>query len=433
MTDSATRASQGCQLDLFDAAAQHTTDAAYKWMREECPVYQLPGRNVFLITRYDDIVNAARDVETFSNEFTSPGVALGKGSAEIADELAAILGGGYTQVSTMLTRDHPAHTRFRRLTTRAFTPRRVASWGPEVERITTELIDGFIDTGSVEFVSQFAVPLPVRVIAHALGLPRGRENDVKEWTDHATASIGADPGDEARLAAARGLVAFQNYFAAELRARRDNPQDDFLTDLVNAEIPAGDDDVEDRRPLDTPEMLSVLHQLVVAGNETTTSLLGSAMVMLADKPDIRDAVAHDAAAARTVVDELLRLASPAQGMFRVARKTVTVAGTQIPQGATVILMYASGNRDPQRYDRPDEILLDRSERQHLAFGHGIHFCIGSHLSRMEAEVALTQLCRRIDRLWLIGEPQYKPSFVLSGPRLLNLGFTTHSPMKGLTP
>jgi cytochrome P450 len=433
VTDSATHASQGCQLDLFEAAAAHTTDAVFKWMREEYPVYQLPGRKVFLITRYDDIVNAARDVETFSNEFTSPGVALGTGSPEIADELAAILGRGYTQVSTMLTRDPPAHTRFRRLTTRAFTPRRVASWRPEVERITTELIDGFIDTGSVEFVWQFAVPLPVRVIAHALGVPRGRENDIKEWTDHATAAIGADPGDEARLAAARGLVAFQNYFVAELQARRENPQDDFLTDLVNANIPADDDDVEDRRPLDTPEMLSVLHQLVVAGNETTTSLLASAMVMLSERPEVRDAVAHDEAAARAVVDELLRLSSPAQGMFRVVRNPVTVAGTDIPQGATAVLMYASGNRDPGHFNDPDELVLDRSERQHLAFGHGIHFCIGSHLSRMEAEVALTQLCRRIDRLWLIGEPQYKPSFVLSGPRLLNLGFTTCSTMKGPTP
>jgi cytochrome P450 len=425
VTDSVSRAEQGCQLDLFEAAAQHTTDAAYRWMREECPVYQLPERNVFLITRYEDIVDAARDLETFSNEFTSPGVALGSGSPEIANELAAILAGGYTQVSTMLTRDPPAHTRFRRLTARAFTPRRVASWRPEAERISAELIDGFIDTGSVEFVSQFAVPLPVRVIAHALGVPRGRENDIKEWTDHATAAIGADPGDQARLAAARGLVAFQTYFAAELRARRENPRDDFLTDLVNADIPADEEDVEDRRPLDTPEMLSVLHQLVVAGNETTTSLLTSAMVMLADKPDVRESVAKDVSAGRAVVDELLRLASPAQGMFRVVRKPVTVAGTLIPQGATAILMYASGNRDPEHFDNPDELLLDRAERQHLAFGHGIHFCIGSHLSRMEAEVALSQLCRRIDRLWLNGEPHYKPSFVLSGPRLLNLGFTIH--------
>jgi cytochrome P450 len=148
------------------------------------------------------------------------------------------------------------------------------------------------------------------------------------------------------------------------------------------------------------------------------------MVMLADKPDIREAVANDAAAAGAVVDELLRLACPAQGMFRVVRKPVTVAGTLIPQGATAILMYASGNRDAHHFDEPDELRLDRAERQHLAFGHGIHFCIGSHLSRMEAEVALTQLCRRIDRLWLNGEPEYKPSFVLSGPRLLNLGFTS---------
>jgi cytochrome P450 len=415
-----------CPFDPYAAAAAHTTDAAYAWMRAEQPVYQLAGSNVFLITRYDDISAAAKDIDTFSNEFISPGVALGEGSSAISESLAAVRATGYPLVSTMLTRDPPAHTRFRRLTTRAFTARRIASWEPEIERIVEQLCDGFIDAGEIEFVSGFAVPLPVRVIAHALGVPREREHDFKTWTDHATAAIGADPGDEGRLAAARGLVDFQRYFAGELADRRTNPRDDFLTDLSNAEI-AADDDIDDTRPLDVPEMLNILHQLLVAGNETTTALLASAMIELSDKPEVREALCEDRATARSVVEEMLRLSSPAQGMFRIARRTVTVAGTEIPEGATVILMYGSGNRDESHFEAPDELRIDRGPQQHLAFGHGIHFCVGAKLSRLEAEIALMHLCRRMDKVWLAGEPTYKPSFVLSGPRTLPLGFTARSP------
>jgi cytochrome P450 len=347
---------------------------------------------------------------------------LGEGSPAISAELAAIRETGYPRVSTMLTRDAPAHNRFRRLTTRAFNARRIASWEPDIERIVDELIDGFIDDGHVEFVSGFAVPLTVRVIAFALGVPAEREGDFKTWTDHTASSIGADPGDEARLAAARGLVEFQHYFAGELEDRRSNPRDDFLTDLLNAEI-ADDDDIDDKRPLDVPEMLNILHQLLVAGNETTTALLASAAVELADKPEVRRALSDDREVAKAVVEELLRLSSPAQGMFRIVRRDVTVADTRIPQGATAILMYASGNRDASRFDRPDEFRLDRGDLQHIAFGHGLHFCIGARLARLEAQIALTRLCRRMDTMWVGGAPTYKPSFVLSGPRTVPLAFT----------
>ena len=390
-------------------------------MRIQSPVHQLSGTNVFLITRYDDIVAAARDTETFSNEFVSPGIALGQGSSEISGELAAIRATGYPQVPTMLTRDDPAHSRFRRLTTRAFSARRIDSWTADIERICNGLIDGFIDAGEVEFVSAFAVPLPVRVIAFALGVPAEREQDFKAWTDHATAAIGADPGDDARLDAARGLVEFQRYFAAELEDRRAHPRDDFLTDLLNAEV-VDDDGLDDRRPLDETEMLSILHQLLVAGNETTTALLASAAIELSDKPELRNAIRNDRNALRAVVEELLRLSSPAQGMFRIVRRDVTVADTLIPEGATAILMYGSGNRDAERFECPDDFRVDRESKQHLAFGHGLHFCIGARLSRLEAEIALRQLCQRMDEMWLTAAPTYKPSFVLSGPLTVPLAF-----------
>lgn len=409
-------------FDAFRAAVEHTTDAAYEQMRATAPVYQLPGQDVFLITRYDDIAAAARDIETFSNEFKSPGLALGAGSSQIAEQLEEIRATGYPQVSTMLTRDPPAHTRYRRLVGRAFTARRVESWKPVIERVATELTDQFIDLKQVEFVSAFAVPLPVRVIANALGVPRERERDFKQWTDDATLAIGANPSDEGRLAAARGLAAFQHYFAEELESRRRKPRDDFLTDLVQAAV-ALDDDLDDKRPLDTPEMLNILHQLLVAGNETTTSLIASTMILLTELPSLQELLRRDPAAAKDVVDEALRLTSPAQGMFRVVRRDVTVAGVTIPAGATAILMYASGNRDATRYECPHEFRVDRGARQHLAFGQGLHYCVGANLSRAEAEFALTHLCQRLSDIHIVGQPTYKPSFVLSGPRTLQLAYS----------
>ncbi len=409
-------------FDAFQAAVEHNTDAAYEQMRDTTPVYQLPGQNVFLITRYNDIVAAAHDIETFSNEFKSPGLALGAGSSQIAEELEAIRATGYPQVSTMLTRDPPAHTRYRRLVGRAFTARRVESWKPVIERVTRELTDQFADAGQAEIVSAFAVPLPVRVIADALGVPRERERDFKQWTDDATLAIGANPSDEGRLAAARGLAAFQHYFAEQLESRRLNPRDDFLTDLVQAAV-ALDDELDDKKPLDTPEMLNILHQLLVAGNETTTSLIASTLILLVDMPFLQDLLRGEPAAAKDVVDEALRLTSPAQGMFRVVRRDVTVAGVEIPAGATAILMYASGNRDATRYECPNEFRVDRGARQHLAFGQGLHYCVGASLSRAEAEFALTHLCQRLSDIHIVGQPTYKPSFVLSGPRTLQLAYS----------
>ncbi len=422
MTAESSQRSDLGAFDPFRAAVEHTTDAAYAQMRDEAPVFKLPGRNVYLITRYDDIVAAARDIETFSNEFTSPGLALGAGSADIAQELEEIRATGYPSVSTMLTRDPPAHTRYRKLVGRAFTARRVASWKPDIERITAELMAQFIDAGRVELVSEFAVPLPVRVIANALGVPSERERDFKQWTDDATLAIGANPSDADRLSAARGLSAFQNYFADELEMRRRAPRDDFLTDLIQAAI-TSDDDLDDKRPLDTPEMLNIIHQLLVAGNETTTSLIATAVILLVDRPDVHAAIRDDESVARTVVEEALRLAAPAQGMFRIVRRDVTVAGVLIPAGATAILVYASANRDQTRFECPDEFRLDRDGRQHLSFGYGIHYCVGANLSRVEAEIGLIQLCRQMDTLRPAAEPTYKPSFVLSGPKTLYLQFT----------
>ena len=410
-------------------AARVIADPApwYALMRAEQPVFQVPGRGFWLVTRYDDVLAAVRDTETFSNRFTSPGLALGQGSPAVQEQVAAILAEGYPRTATLLTNDPPAHTRFRRLVSRAFTPRRVASWQPEIERLSDELIAAFAGRGEVELISEFAVPLPIGVIADALGVPRDLQPTFRRWTDDSTDLIGADVSDERRLAAARGLVEFQRYFAAELDERRRAPRDDFLTDLVHADLKGDDRDLDDTRPLDTPEMLSILHQLLVAGNETTTTLLAEAIRLLIASPDEyrRVAADTDGAYTATVVEEALRLGAPAQGMFRVVTRDTELGGVKIPAGATAVLMYASANRDGSQWPGGDAFCPDRAGvRNHLAFGSGIHFCIGAALSRAEAQAALPRLCRAMPDARVATETlDYKPSFVLRGLRSLPLQFT----------
>jgi cytochrome P450 len=417
-------------LDGFDPFASDVISDPVPWyarMRKEQPVFRVPGQGFYLVTAYDDVMAALRDTEVFSNRFTSPTLALGRGSPAIQTELEAILAEGYPRTATLLTNDPPAHTRFRRLVSRAFTPRRVASWQPAIERLCDELISAFAGRGEVEFVSEFAVPLPIGVIADALGVPRDMQPTFRRWTDDSTDLIGADVTDERRLAAARGLVEFQRYFAAELEARRRAPRDDFLTDLVHASLDGAEEGLVDTRPLDVPEMLSILHQLLVAGNETTTTLLAESIRLLVDEPAeyARVAADTDGSHIAAVVEEALRLCSPAQGMFRIVTRDTVLGGVEIPAGATAIVMYASANRDERQWPDADSFCPGRDGvRQHLAFGNGIHFCIGAALSRAEAQTALPRLCRAMaDPQLATDRLDYKPSFVLRGLRSLPLRFT----------
>ena len=414
----------------FDPFAEQVIADPVPWyalMRKEQPVFRVPGHDFYLVTRYDDVMAAVRDTDTFSNRFTSPGLALGGGSPAIQEELNAILASGYPRTPTLLTNDPPAHTRFRRLVARAFTPRRVASWLPEIDRLSDELIAAFAGRGSVELVSEFAVPLPIGVIADALGVPRDMQPTFRKWTDDSTDLIGADVTDERRLRAARGLVEFQTYFAAELDDRRRSPRDDFLTDLLQATVDGDVDGLDDTRPLDTPEMLSILHQLLVAGNETTTTLLAESMRLLVANPAeyARVAADRDGSYAAAATEEALRLCAPAQGMFRVVTRDTVLGGVEIPAGATAILMYASANRDETQWPDADSFCPGRDGvRHHLSFGSGIHFCVGAALSRAEAQAALPRLCRALPHARLATETlDYKPSFVLRGLRSLPLTFS----------
>jgi cytochrome P450 len=404
----------------FDADTLQCPFPHYAQMRDEQPVMLLESMGMYLVTRHDLVLKVIRDVETYSSMFGGASMPL---PSDDRAKMAEVMADGYPRVPTMLTADMPDHTRYRRLVSKAFTPKVIAELEPVIRAITTRLIDSWIDDPSIEFVTQFGVPLPVEVIAHALNVPDSRLADFKRWSDDSIAGIGTEISLDKRLEAERGVNEYQHYFAAEFERRKTDPQDDLLTALLQARIDDDDPDVTDKRPLDMPEMLSIVQQLLVAGNETTTKLLTETMRLLAENPDQWAGLKENPDRAPAVIEEALRLSTPTQGMFRIATRDHDLDGVHIPKGSRLVIVFASANRDEALYDDPDAFDPDRDNlRDHLAFGKGIHFCLGAALSRLEGKVALEELARRLDSFTLSDSNEfgYFPSFLLRGLTRLDI-------------
>jgi cytochrome P450 len=305
--------------------------------------------------------------------------------------------------------------------TKAFTPKAVAGLEPFVRQIVNDLLDGWGQRTSIEFVAEFAVPLPVKAIATMLGVPEERYPDVKRWSDAFIAGIGTIQTTEERVVSERTVNEFQHFFAAELERRRAQSTDDLLTQLLHARI---DEPGVDPRPLDVPEILSILSQLMTAGNETTTKLLSEAMRLLGEQPGEWRALRNDPTRADRVVEEALRLSSPTQGMFRRVRRDTELGGVTLPKGSMLIVVFGAANRDTDVFgDDAESFVPDRANaREHLAFGKGVHFCLGAALTRLEARVALEELARRVPAFELADENDfaYFPSILLRGLRSLHL-------------
>ena len=407
-------------FDPRDEATMQCPFDHYARLRAEEPVHRIPaawigrtGEFVYAVSRFDLVSQVLSDWTTFSSQF---GTTRSAPPAHLVDELDAIAAEGYTRPPTMLHADPPAHTRYRKLVSKAFTPKRVAELRPTIERICTELCDA-MDAGPqpVDLAAAYAVPIPTRATATALGVPDERYLDFKRWADAEVAAIGRQLSDEAWLRSAREVVELQRYFAAELEARRGEPRDDLLTDLLEARL-TPDDEVEGE-PLSMEEMISIVQQLQVAGSETTASLISDMVVVLAHEPERWAQLAAEPERASAVVEDMLRLLSPNQGSFRIAARDTELAGVPIPKGATIWVMFGAANRDDARYEHPDVLDPERPGLfQHLAFGRGPHYCLGAPLARLEAIIALRTLTRRYARIEIVDETslRYQPSWILRG-------------------
>jgi cytochrome P450 len=416
---------QEVDFDPRDPAVQQCPYPHYAAMRDDSPVLELdgavlgrPGERIFAVSRHEDVTRVAVDWRTFSSGFGTPAA---KPSKELLARLREVDADGWPNLSTMLTEDPPSHTRYRRLVSKAFTPKRVRNLEPEIRAICHDLVSGFDASSTVDFMSEFAVPLPVRAVAAILQVPDDHQEDFKRWADSSVAAIGRKISDDERVAAQRDIIEQQHYFADQIEQRRTHPRDDFLTDLLNAEL-TPDDEIEGG-PLSVAEMLSIVRQIQVAGSETTTSLLADLMVMLADRPDEWQRIRTDPSRAAAVVEEGLRVASPNQGLFRIVKADTEIGGTPIPAGSTIWVMYGSANRDDRAFVEPDEFRPDRTDiTSHVAFGKGPHYCLGAALARLEATTALQVLAERIDGFTVANRDDlhYAPSFILRGLERLKL-------------
>jgi cytochrome P450 len=399
----------------FDPEVMRCPHAYNQRMRTEAPIYRCPHTGVFFVFDYEHIRAIAADHGTFSNRF---GQAM-RSPGEIDPRLAEVQAKGYPPVDTMLTQDPPLHRRYRGLVNQAFTARRVATLEPDIARIAHDLIDRFAARGRAEFVSEFCGPLPLTVIADQLGVPRADLPLFNTWSDAFVAQLSRMASQDEELEAVKLIVEFQHYFAKKLEERRADRRDDILSDIVHARL-------EGERPLDTAESLSIIQQLLVAGNETTTSAIAEGVLLLIQHPEQQAQVRSDRTLVPNLVEEVLRLSSPTANMWRVCTRDTEIGGVHIPAGSMVQIRYASGDRDEGVFAAPEAFDITRANaRQNLAFGHGVHMCIGASLARKEMQVAFDVILDRLDDLALDCDPAalvYPPNALLRGLKALPLRF-----------
>ena len=405
------------EYNFFDPTVIEDPFEFYQVAREQAPVYLLPGTNppIYLVTSFDLISEALKDPYTYSNNFSA---AL-QGRAAYDEDVKKVIAKGWPQVDTLLTNDPPSHTRFRKLVNTAFTPGKVNRLEDYVADFVNELIDGIIDRGECEFISDFAVKLPVTVIADQLGVPRSDMALFKTWSDAFVARLGGMASKEEELEAAQHIVDFQHYMIEKAAERRKDPKQDILSDLVHAQV-------DDERPLDEAELLSILQQLLVAGNETTTNTLAGGLLLLIQNPEQMARVRQDPALIRNMVEEILRLESPTSGMWRVVKKDGELGGVKIPAGSMLHLRYAAANRDETRFEDAESFDPGRKNAGiHLAFGRGTHMCVGAVLAKKEMTVAFTHLLRRLDNIRLAegrNDLTHFPNVLLRGLKALHIEF-----------
>jgi hypothetical protein len=362
---------------VYDPSQPDFADRAldvYRTMRDDHPLYWCESRNTWALSRYDDVREAAAAPETFSSEGTS----ISRGLLPMVQQL-----------------DPPRHDQLRELLWKAFTPTRIAAMEPRIREIARELIDDFASAGHCELLSAFASQLPSRLISELIGIPPERRAGFLEMTD---ALITADPAGERGPSPFTGIY---REFSKLLDERRDERRDDLMSALLDAEI--------EGVALSNEELLGFGFQLVVAGNDTTTNLIANGAVRLAQHPEQRAEIAANPELLPQAVEEMLRYDSPTQALPRIARRDVELHGRTIAAGDEVSLIWGAANHDERRFDDPGRFDIHRSSNRHLALGHGVHFCMGAHLARLEARVSFEELLARLPDYALVSEPRWQLS------------------------
>lgn len=373
----------------------------YAEMRQSNPVYYDPRRKNYNIFRYDDVQRVLSEYTTFSSQFTGD-----QGG-----------GGGEPFSASMISTDPPKHRKLRTLVSQAFTPRAVEALAPRIQAIVDSHLDAALVEGHMDVIENLGYPLPVIVIAELLGVPAEDRAKFKKWSDIVVSL--ADLGGEIDYEAFnnQAVMEMSAYFFNMIEQRRVNPSDDLISGLLQAEV--------DNERLSVIELLGFCALLLVAGNETTTNLIGNAMLTFAENPDAWKKLRQHPELLQPAIEEILRFRSPVQSMFRVSKEEAVVAGTTIPANQPLVAWIGSANHDENQFPEPEKLDIERKPNRHLAFGHGIHYCLGAPLARLEASIALRGMLERFSTIKLApgASPERIPSILIYGLRSLPITFT----------
>ena len=397
------------QFNPFTPEAQADPYPLYRSLREADPVHHSELMDLWVLTRHEDVSFVLKD-DRFSADRRKSTNLLVTQARKMQEE------GPFAQANTMLSADPPEHTRLRGLVSKAFTPRRIEEMRPHIQEIVDALLDDLQDRDEFDLIEHLSYPLPVIVIAEMLGIPPENRAEFKRWSNDLVATM-SGPGttpDALERARSSGLE-MADYFKGVIAERRKEPRDDLLSAMIAAE--------ERGEVLSEDELLASCMLLLAAGNETTTNLIGNGMLSLLRHEDQLDKLLDDPSLMGSAIEEMLRYEGPVQATARTADADVEIDGHMIEKGKMLFVLLAAANRDPAAFPDAETFDITRSDNNHVAFGNGLHFCLGAPLARMEAQITFQTLFERRGRPRLVSdEAAWNGNFILRGLKELPLAF-----------
>ena len=405
-------------IDFLDPDTNDCPYHAYAELRDDAPVWRDPRTGMYVISRFEDV---RRQVLLDTERFPSSR-SRGRIDPRAARIKALYEEHGWIPGATLAARDDPEHRQMRNLFNHAFRPAKIKELDPFIQDLSHRLFDAFIPTGQCDWVRSYSVPLPLIVIGRQMGAPEEDIWQIKAWTDAWVQRLGMMQTEDEMVWSTEQEIAAQHYFQPIFERLRAEPDDSLLSDLVNTVIP------EWGRTLTDEELhAEMMADTFVGGSETATNALSEGVRLLVENPSAWQQVKRDPVTyIPRLIEEVLRLECPVQGLFRSAGEDIEMHGVTIPKGAVINIRFGAANRDERQFDAPAEVDLDRENlRSHIAFGFGTHHCLGAPLARRELTIGFETLVERIDEMWFVdgaNDFRHQPNFVLRALKELHIGF-----------